>query len=208
MHRIHAMALGWKGKAVLAIFPMGGGKSTLASDLLQCPEFGFPSDDSPFISRDGRVHAFPLRLGLLPGSDDKFPPEHKRVVKRMDFGPKFLPNYRYYASRVEPSADPGIVFLGRRSLAPECRIEPVGSVDAFRSMIADCAIGPGLFQGLEFVVRNSTLELGAKAWTGVSRLRNALRLFQRSGLYRLILGRDREQNARTVTEFVRTHLTA
>ena len=35
LHRIHAMAVGFHGRAVLAIFPMGGGKSTLAAELLK-----------------------------------------------------------------------------------------------------------------------------------------------------------------------------
>ncbi len=34
MHRIHAMAMSVQGHAVLAVLPMGGGKSTLTSGLL------------------------------------------------------------------------------------------------------------------------------------------------------------------------------
>jgi hypothetical protein len=206
MHRIHAMALAYHGKAILAVLPMGGGKSTLAWELLKCPEFDFLSDDSPIISRDGRVHAFPLRIGLLPGVDSEFPPEHTRVIHRMEFGPKLLLNYSQFASRVRPYADPGIVFLGYRSLAPACRIEPVGTVETYRSMIANCAIGLGLFQGLEFLLRSNALELGAKAWIGVSRLRNARRLLRRSQVFRLILGRNHANNAQTVVDFVRKHL--
>jgi len=206
LHRIHAMALAHRGRAILAVFPMGGGKSMLASELLKCQDFDFLSDDSPFIAPDGRVYAFPLRLGLLPGADTEFPAEHKRTINRMEFGPKVLLNYSYFASRVKPVADPGIVFLGRRSLAPDCRIEPAGTVESYRSMVADCMVGLGLFQGLEFVLRSSAIELASKAWTGMSRLRNARRLFRRSLVYRLILGRDRAQNAQAIIDFVREHL--
>lgn len=206
MHRIHAMALACRGKAVLVVLPMGGGKSTLAMELLKCPDFDFLSDDSPFITPDGRVHAFPLRLGLLPGEEGELPAEHVRRIDRMEFGPKLLLNYSYLAQRVRASAEPGIVFLGYRSLAPECRIERAGTLESYRSIVANCVIGLGLFQGLEFVVRSSAMELAAKSWTGVSRLRNAMRLFRRSRVCRLILGRDRAQNARAVTAFVREHL--
>jgi hypothetical protein len=206
MHRIRAMALAYCGKAILAVLPMGGGKSTLAAELLKCPDFDFLSDDSPFIARDGRVYAFPLRLGLPPGAESEFPPECRRTINRMEFGPKVLLNYAYFASRVKPSADPGIVFLGCRSLAPACRIEPCGTMESYRSMIANCVIGLGLFQGLEFVVRSNAIELAAKARVGASRLRNARRLFRRSRVYRLILGRDRVQNAQAVIDFVRKQL--
>ncbi|MFC1680796.1 hypothetical protein ACFL1S_03255 [Pseudomonadota bacterium] len=79
MHRVHAMAMSVNGGAVLAILPMVGGKSTLGSALLKYPEFKFLSDDSPFISTDGRVHAFPLRLGLLPGSEHDIPEDQRRL---------------------------------------------------------------------------------------------------------------------------------
>ncbi len=206
MHRIHAMALARGGKAILAILPMGGGKSTLTAELLKSPDFDFLSDDSPFIDAEGRVHAFPLRLGLLPGGEGEVPPEHTRVIQRMEFGPKLLLNYAWLAPRVKASADPGIVFLGYRSLAAECRIEPGGAMESYHSMLANCVIGLGLFQGLEFVVRSSAVELASKARVGASRLRVARRLFRRSQVYRLILGRDRAENARAVIEFVRDRL--
>jgi hypothetical protein len=208
LHRIHAMALGFHGRAVLAILPMGGGKSTLCAELLKDPELDFLSDDSPFIDRHGAVRAFPLRLGLLPGGEKDIPAEHVRTIQRMEFGPKILVNYDYFGHRVKPAAEPGIVLLGYRSLSPHCRIEPAGKMESYRSMIADCAVGLGLFQGLEFMLRSSPTELIDKAGTIFSRFRNARTLFQRSHVYRLILGRDREENARAVGELIRRKLGA
>jgi hypothetical protein len=206
MHRIHALAMEYRDRAVLAILPMGGGKSTLGSALLEIPEFGFLSDDSPFIDSSGKVHAFPLRLGLLPGTENGIPPELKRTIRRMEFGPKVVVNYEYFAERVKASAEPGIVFLGRRSLAGECRIEPVSRGEQRRSIVADCVVGLGLFQGVEFVVRNSPMEILGKAGIAWSRYRNARKLFQRSEVYRLVLGRDAGRNAVTVFEFVAKRL--
>ena len=202
MHRIHAMAMGVGGRAVLAILPMGGGKSTLSQGLMHYDEFDFLSDDSPFISADGRVHAFPLRLGLLPGNEQDIPSSQKRTIRRMEFGPKVLVNYEYFAHKVRPVADPGIVFLGRRSLSQDCRIEPVSVKEKYHSMIVNCVVGLGLFQGLEFLLTRNPLELAAKTGVAWSRLRNARKLFSRSEVYRLILGRDQKHNAETVREFV------
>ena len=208
LHRIHAMALGYHGRAVLAILPMGGGKSTLGAALLSEPDFDLLSDDSPLIASTGSVNAMPLRLGLLPGNEGSVPAEFRRTLDRMEFGPKILVKYSYFAHRVKASAEPGIVFLGHRSLSKTCRIEPAGSVECFQSIMANCVIGLGLFQGLEFVVNNSAFELAGKARVGWSRLRNARKLFNRSQVFRLILGRDREENARAVAAFVRERLPA
>jgi len=135
LHRIHAMALSYHGRAVLAILPMGGGKSTLVAELLQDRSYDFLSDDSPFIATDGSLRAFPLRLGLLPGFEGAIPKEHLRTINRMESGPKSLVNYSYFAHRVAPSAEPGIVFIGYRSLARECRIEPADTTERYRSPI-------------------------------------------------------------------------
>jgi hypothetical protein len=202
LHRIHAMAVDVNGRAVLAVLPMGGGKSTLCWDLLKHPEVQFLSDDSPIVSSDGCVHAFPLRLGLLEDGAAEVPKALQRTIKRMEFGSKILIGYDYFADRISPSATPGIVFLGVRTLANDCRIEPVGSWEQFKSMFANCVVGLGLFQGLEFVLRSSPLELLAKTKVAWSRLRNARALFSKSRVYRLALGRDQKRNAETVMAFV------
>lgn len=206
MHRVHAMALGFDGRAVLAILPMGGGKSTLCSALLEYPEFHLLSDDSPYISRDGVVHAFPLRLGLLPGHQADIPEQYQRTIQRMEFGPKILVNYEYFADRVIASARPGIVFLGQRTLSAVCTIEPAGSWSQFKSMLVNCVVGLGLYQGLEFVLTHSPAELWRKLPVAWSRLRNARRLFAASQVYHLTLGRDQALNASTVREFVHAKL--
>ena len=206
LHRIHAMALSYHGRAVLAILPMGGGKSTLAAELLKVPDFDFLSDDSPFVDAGGALLAFPLRLSLMPGSETGVPAEFRRTINRMKFGPKILVHHDVFKNRIASRAEPGIVFLGYRSLAPECRIEPARTGESYHSMIANCVVGLGLFQGLEFVLRSSPWELGRKAGTGWSRLSNARTLFRRSEVYRLILGRNPAENARAVAEFVRSRL--
>ena len=206
MHRIHAMAMAYQGRSVLAVLPMGGGKSTLAASLLRYREFDFLSDDSPIVSGDGRVHAFPLRLGLLPGAEQEIPPEQLRIIQRMEFGPKLLVNYEYFADRVKASAEPGIVFLGRRSLSAECRIEPAGISEGYGSIVVNCAVGLGLFQGLEFVLTQGPLAVVSKAGIALSRFLAARRLFAKSEVYRLVLGRDSRRNADTVRQFVHERL--
>jgi hypothetical protein len=104
---------------------------------------------------------------LLPGSEHAIPPEHRRVIQRMEFGPKHLVNSEYFRDRICPSGDPGFVFLGSRTLLPECRIEEVGLAAAFQPVLANCVIGVGLFQGLGFILQSSALELAKKTGLGI-----------------------------------------
>jgi hypothetical protein len=201
VHRVHALGVEVNGRAILVLLPMGGGKSTLGLHLLRFPEVRLLSDDSPWIGRDGRLLAFPLRLGLLPGSEETTPAEHRRKIQRMEFGPKHLVNYSYFADRVSPSAEPGIVFIGSRTMQPESRIEQVGKLAGLRPMLANCVLGIGLFQGLEFLLGSGVLGLAKQFGVGISRSRSSWRLLSRSQICRIHLGRDLEQNARAVLDY-------
>ncbi len=155
LHRLHALGVEVNGRAVLVLLPMGGGKSTLALHLLSLPGVRLLSDDSPWIDRTGRALAYPLRIGLLPGSEQSIPAQHRRMIQRMEFGPKHLVNFSYFQDRVCGEAEPGVVFIGARTLLPDCRIEEIGLAAALRPMIANGVIGLGLFQGLEFILQSS-----------------------------------------------------
>ncbi len=203
LHRLHALGVAVNGRAVLVLLPMGGGKSTLALHLMNLPGVRLLSDDSPWIDRAGRALAYPLRIGLLPGSEQSIPAEHRRVIQRMEFGPKHLVNFSYFQDRVCGSAEPGAVFIGARTLLPECSIEEIGMAAALRPVIANGVIGLGLFQGLEFILQSSALELVKKTGLGLSRLRNCRQLLRRSRIYRVHLGRDPELNAQTILQFTR-----
>jgi len=200
-HRLHALGVEVNGRAVLVLLPMGGGKSTLALHLMNLPGAHLLSDDSPWIDRTGRVLAYPLRIGLLPGSEQSIPAQHRRVIQRMEFGPKHLVNFSYFQDRVCDSAEPGAVFIGARTLLPECSIDEIGMAAALRPVIANGVIGLGLFQGLEFILQSSPWELFKKTGLGLSRMRNCRQLLRRSRLFRVHLGRDAELNARTLLQF-------
>ena len=200
-HRIHALGVALANRAVLVLLPMGGGKSTLGLHLLKHPGIKLLSDDSPFLDSSGRALAYPLRLGLLPGSENAIPAKHRRLINRMEFGPKHLVNYEYFEDRVQPSAEPGLVFVGARTLDSTCRIEEIGRMAGLRACIANCVVGVGLFQGVEFILEASAWELFKKIGLGASRLRNCWQLLRRSRVCRIHLGRDPELNARTLIEY-------
>ncbi|MBL8216189.1 MAG: hypothetical protein JNK87_36050 [Bryobacterales bacterium] len=200
MSRVHAMAIAYRGRAILAMLPMGGGKSTLAAALLKHPELRILSDDSPFLDRNGDVHAFPLRLGLLEGREKDIPQAHLRRVERMEFGPKYLVNHSYFAERVDPFAEPGMLLIGRRTLSPRGRLERASYSQAMQAMVPHSIVGLGLFQGLEYILERSTGELIGKLGVAFSRARNAHRLIRRSHNYVLHMGRDPEQNAQLILE--------
>lgn len=203
LHRVHSVGISLGGRATLVLLPMGGGKSTLCTELLRDPEVRLLSDDSPLIDVGGRVHAFPTRIGLLPGTEAQIPKQFQRTINRMNFGPKTLIDYRYFAHRVAPAAEPGLVCVGSRTLAPQGRIVPTTRPATLRRFMSDCVVGMGLFQGLEFFFQKSMGEIAARAPVGCSRLRASWAVIRRSKLVELQLGRDVSHNAKLLLDHAR-----
>jgi hypothetical protein len=198
LYRVHALGVSIENRAALIVLPMGGGKSTLGAHLLEFPDIEILSDDSPLIDLRGSVHAFPLRLGLLPDAAHTIPEDRLRRINRMEFGPKLLVNYSYFAGRVRAQAEPAILFLGRRSLSNECTVTKAGRLAALIAMLPNCVIGLGLFQGMEFIFQRSAWEISAKIVVAWRRLRASVRLIRRAQIYHVTLGRDSKENARVV----------
>jgi hypothetical protein len=203
LHRVHALGVAVDGCAALVLLPMGGGKSTLAAHLLRHREVQLLSDDSPMLARHGSLWAFPLRIGILPGSESGFAPEQLRTIQRMEFGPKLLVRYENFRERIVGDAVPGVVFLGRRSLAEGCSIRPATRLRALMALIPNCVIGLGLFQGMEFVFHRGGGEFLEKIRVAFSRLLNCIALVRRSRAAVVVLGRDSEANAAAVLAFLR-----
>lgn len=200
LHRLHALAMSYKGRAILVLLPTGGGKSTLGNSLLKRKELSILSDDSPFIDRRGNALAFPLRIGMLQGGENDIPKEYCRLIHRMEFGPKYSVNYSYFAHRVLERAKPGLVLLGRRTLARVGRVERASYRTAMQAMLPNMIVGVGLYQGLEYLLERSTLELAGKTGLAVSRSRNAHALVRSSKTFLFHMGQDVEANAQIVMD--------
>ncbi len=91
MHRLHAAAFIKDEVLFLALFPSGGGKSTLISSLMEDKSFKLYSDDSPLIDSEGKVHPFAIRIGFERGSVPESLINHPYyLLKRFRYGEKAL----------------------------------------------------------------------------------------------------------------------
>src|SRR6478672_8230155 len=100
--RLHALALVGGQGAVAVMLPSGGGKSTLALRALR-DDGGVRllSEDSPLIDRRGRLHPFPLRIGVNATDADRLPAGSVRRLERMEFHAKLALDLDAFADRIE-----------------------------------------------------------------------------------------------------------
>jgi hypothetical protein len=202
LHRVHALGVSHHNQGLLILLPSGGGKSTLALELLSHPDFMLLGEDTPLVDRRGRIFPFPLRLGIKPGKECGIPAKYLRTVKRMEFDPKTLIDIDYFAGRIGHPVEPGLILVGERNLGDISEIRPVSRFQASKALVKYMIVGLGIYQGLEFLLERSVLEAFGKLGIAASRTHNGLRLLSRSRAFRFIMGRNTLKNIRTLLEFV------
>lgn len=203
LHRIHAMGVGHAGRGILLMLPSGGGKSTMSLELLRQDDFTLLSEDTPLIDRKGRMHAFPLRLGVHGEKTKKIPEEFQRTFERMEFDAKTFVDVDFYRHRVGETLPVSMIFVGERNLGDVSRIEPLSNRATLKALIKYLIVGLGVYQGLEFLLEEGIWDMTGKLGVFASRTRNGLVLMKRARAYKLVLGRDPQRNAATLMQFVR-----
>ncbi len=188
IHRLHALGVSVRGRAALVVLPEGGGKSTLALELLRRPEVDLLSDDTPLLA-GGRVLAFPTRIGVR-GAVEGVGAEHVRTVRRRDRGAKMVIDYSAFRDRVVREASPAVLIVGVRHGGTRSWIEPLPARRAFAPLAVNLMFGLGLPQVVEYFLRGGAIEVVRKAAIMRSRFVATVRLLRAARGYRLVLGRD------------------
>jgi hypothetical protein len=203
IHRVHALGVSYQNKGILLLLPSGGGKSTMALELMRCPGFLLLGEDTPLIDRRGYILPFPLRLGARPEQETGVPSEYLRTVDRMEFDPKTLIDIEYFKDRLGGKVEPGLILIGERNLGEVSEIVPLTRRRALKGLVKYMVVGLGVYQGMEFVLERGLGELFGKGGVAFSRLYNSVQLLARAPAYRFVMGRNIEKNRQTLLDFLR-----
>ncbi len=205
LHRIHGLGIESAGRGTIVLLPSGGGKSTLALALLRRNHtIRLISEDSPLLTKDGKLLPFPLRIGIHPKNlpadvDSRF----TRLDKRIEFSSKINIDIRYFGEQVCRRPTPAsFLLLGVRSTGRRAQITPVSRRAVLRHVLMNSIIGVGLYQGLEFLLQKNFSESVRYAGIMLSRVRNNLVLLRHVRVFRFVIGRDEDQNCECLQEFL------
>jgi hypothetical protein len=193
--RLHALGLTGASGGVAIMLPSGGGKSTLGLQALRDPAVRLLSDDSPLLDRRGRLHPFPLRIGVNATDAASLPAGHVRRIDRMEHHPKLALELSAFRDRIEPRPQPlRHLVLGQRTLGKTARLEPLGRHAALGPLLRESVVGVGLYQGMEFVLQRGLRDVFSQAGPGLVRARGCAAGLARARVWRLTTGRDHEAN--------------
>lgn len=202
LHRVHALGVGLpSGKGALILLPSGGGKSTMAMELVRRGGCILLSDDSPLVDRRGNVHPFPMRLSFRPEAEVPSSwRERAEVFERRRHGAKTLVPVSVLppASIPSPNAvfEPGFLVVGQRhGRRSTPTLERFPSYRGALLLGRDLVVGLGLAQVLEHVLSDGWGSLSRMAPIAASRFRAAASFSARASSYRLNMSRDPRADA-------------
>lgn len=200
LHRLHGLGIAVDGRAGLFLMPSGGGKSTLALQLLQEPRVKLLSEDTPIVDHQGMMHAFPLRLGLSREQLPADAPAHFiREFPRQRYGVKYLLHLDYFRERLESTPQSiAFVFIGKWLNARTPRLQKAGRWEVFLTLVRDGVIGLGLPQVVEFFLTGAHKDLRRKGGIVLKRLQAVVRIAWKAKAYRLLMSDDHQANAKAM----------
>jgi hypothetical protein len=205
IHRVHGLGITVNQRAALFLMPSGGGKSTLALSLLKEPDVLMISEDTPLLDSHGTLFPFPLRLGV---SRDQLPPnvptEQVREFHRERWGTKYLLHIDYFREKIQSSPTPAAyLFSGKWINSNSPKIERIGRLSMFMTLMRDCVFGMGLPQVVEFFLTSNPGDLARKSGIALRRIYAIFRLILKSSAYRVLLSKDLNANRDEIMRFLR-----
>ena len=193
--RVHALGLSGDRGGIVVLLPSSGGKSTLALQALARGEGRLLSEDSPLLDRDGRLHAFPLRIAVGARTAAALPNRPVRSLPNPAAGHKLAVEVSMFVSQIEPAPQPlRHIVLGVRSLGRESTLEERPRRAAVLPLLMHGVVGAGLYQGLGYAHQRGAGELLAKVVVAAGRARSCAAALQHAEVWQLTLGRDPEKS--------------
>ena len=202
-HRIHALGFTRGEQGGLLLLPSGAGKSVFALELLRATGLGLASDDTPLLTDDLRLAAFPLRLGFSPATDLSAVPERwLRSMRRLRYGTKRLVDLGFFRERVRGGLPVAWLLIGERPADAAPRLEPISRLRAARALAVHLVVGAGIAQMSEYMLRADLAGARALAGIAISRALTAWRLLRKVQPLRFVLGCDPKANVAALAAFL------
>lgn len=200
MHRIHGMGFSYKGQGVILLAPSGGGKSTLAMELLKREDFKIVSDDTPVLNEQGDMLAFPQRIAL--SEKPEIEPKYLRQFKRFNHSEKFVIGADYFNKKIQGSSEVQWLMILDSSGKKSVGVEEVSRLNFIWPVIKWLVLGLETPQIWELLLRSGRSHLKEQTKILIGRLRTAALLVSKSRVAVL----ERGPNPKATTEHLSSFL--
>lgn len=204
LHRIHAMGFQLDEKNILFMMEMGGGKSTLLSNLLNYSDVKLISDDTPIVDKDGLVHPFPNRLGAYPGILKKIKNREENIysIRRQEFGQKDLICLDGIENEVAKTigSKSQTLIQGKRS-GGRVNLSKANIFQKYYYLSIHLLIGIGLPMIFEYFWEKGIVDFFVKTKIAILRMRAVFKVLWKSDFYIFEMSEQPEQNAKFLYDY-------
>lgn len=204
-YRIHALGFSKNQKGGLVIAAMGGGKTTLALELLNRGDFKILSEDTPLLDRNLYLFPFPLRLGIKEGTQLTISSQYLRLFKRRKFGNKILIGTDFFKHNIERTKIPLSVILVAKlpkGQEKECSIRRMNSLEFFYYLIKYLIVGRGICQLEEIFFKKNIMDIFEKLIILKNRLLISLKMSFKYKPYFISLSCDNNENIEVIDQLI------
>lgn len=204
--RIHALGFSKNHKGGLVISAVGGGKTTLALELMNRGDFKIVSEDTPLLDKNLYLFPFPLRIGVREGTQLGMPSQYLRSFKRRKYGIKTLIDTDFFGDRIERSHVPlSLVCVTKlpKNRDEEYSVRRMNKLEFFYYLIKYLVVGRGVCQLEEIFFKKDFFDIYEKLKTLKNRFIISLRMAQKCKIYFISLSYDTEKNVELIDRLIR-----
>lgn len=200
-HRIHGMGFSFQGKGAILLAGSGGGKSTLAMELLKREEFHLLSDDTPLLSKNSRMLAFPQRIATKdhPEVDKKF----VRKFKRVQHGEKFVVKSEYFQDKIRNEVAVKWLFLLDKDRNSQAEVDELNRLQLVWPLVKWLVVGYETPQIWELYLRVSRKDIQRKAKILFDRFLIASELLMKARIAKVKASTNPKETEEAMVEFLR-----
>jgi len=204
IHRAHAFGISYKGKNLICLLPMEGGKTTTILNLLRAePGIKVIADDICFIDKRGRLYPFILRVGAR-GKDlvEGIPQEFVDEIHRPYYGVKYFINPLYFKDRLSGDIQLTHILVGIRTFKQETTLEPLAKFRSFNPLFESCIFGRGLPTLFELFIRGDSRLFWQRVMIVLKRTFLCISLLFFTRTYLIKIGRNKDSTAHVILDFL------
>lgn len=201
-HKLHACGVSMGNKNLLFMMPSKGGKTSTFLNLIRDKSVNIISDDTPVIDRMGKVHAFPLRIGLESKKEiiNNFPyikDEDVYEFERKYYSQKYLLNVTKLKNGVF-TGNKNYLVAGFRSTNTEPYLLKVNKLIMLGQLKKHMIVGVGLPMILEYFLEGTLRDHIVNVKILASRAIAATRLILKSDCYFFYTSKNISKNAKVL----------
>ncbi len=204
IYKFSWLSMSVNGLAIIFSMLPGGGKTSLALELLKTSEFKILSDTYTFITRTGEILPFPRNLHPRGGMVSEIPQDRQQLFDNTRYEPRVMIDIDHFRDQLSSSCKPFLLAVCKRIFSEEPRIEKLPKWRSFLLLYRQALVKYELYESInDQETSEKEKSRFRKHLTSAKRALIVIKLLYKSETYLFYLGVNNSRNAKAINTFMR-----